>query len=458
MMNKFWFLVGNSFKKKTKSKWFFIVNIILLVAIVSIMNIDSIIKFFGGDFDKSNAIFVIDETNTNAGDYFKSNLNVVNESLQAGFKFDIAISNESVEEVKKDIEGTEKILVVFSKTIEEDNGAYFEDNTGGLAKINPDIKATIISDSYMDTTLYQVIYQAITQTSSEVVINSLDIDPIILNKLGNATNIDIERVFLNEDNTSAEEQMSMIMGTVFPTVILPFFMLVVFLVQMIGAEINEEKQTRSMEVIISNVSPKVHFFSKMVASNAFVLMQGALLIIYSLIALLVKNILAVEASSGITKQIGDLWNTLTTTGFADKLVYIIPLTLILMILSFITYSLLAGVLASMTVNMEDFQHIQTPIMMVLLAGYYLAIMAGMFEGSIFIRALSYLPGISCILSPALLVIGQIGIIDVIISIIIICIFNALLIKYGLRIYKIGVLNYSTDKMWKRIFKAAKTKN
>lgn len=111
----------------------------------------------------------------------------------------------------------------------------------------------------------------------------------------------------------------------------------------------------------------------------------------------------------------------------------------------------------MTVSMEDFQQIQTPIMMICLAGYYLAIMAGMFEGSIFIRILSYIPFLSCLLSPALLVIGQIGIIDVIISIVVLCITNFLLIRYGLKIYKIGILNYSTDKMWSKLLKAVKSK-
>ena len=85
-------------------------------------------------------------------------------------------------------------------------------------------------------------------------------------------------------------------------------------------------------------------------------------------------------------------------------------------------------------------------------------MAGMFQGSILIKVLSYVPFLSCLLSPALLVIGQIGIVDVIISIIILCIFNYILIKYGLKIYKIGILNYSTDKMWSKLFRAIKQKN
>ena len=126
-----------------------------------------------------------------------------------------------------------------------------------------------------------------------------------------------------------------------------------------------------------------------------------------------------------------------------------------MILSFVAYSLLAGIFASMTVNPEDYQHIQTPIMLICFVSYYLSVMAGMFNGSIFIRILSYVPLISCLLSPALLVIGQIGIIDVIISIVMLLLFIGVFVKYGLKIYKIGILNYSTDKMWSKIFKAAK---
>ncbi len=252
--------------------------------------------------------------------------------------------------------------------------------------------------------------------------------------------------------------MSLIMGTVFPTVILPFFMLVIFLVQMIGTEINEEKTTKSMEIIISNVSPKTHFFSKVLASNVFVLMQGALLLIYGGIGLLVKTLFGTStSSSSLTSTFNDIWNSLGQMGIMDRLPEIIISALVLMILSFIAYSLIAGILASMTVNMEDFQQIQTPIMMVCLLGYYLSIMAGVFNGSIFIRVLSYVPFISCLLSPALLVIGQIGIFDVLISVLFLIITIWIMIKYGFRIYKVGILNYSTDKMWKRLWNATKQK-
>ena len=109
----------------------------------------------------------------------------------------------------------------------------------------------------------------------------------------------------------------------------------------------------------------------------------------------------------------------------------------------------------MTTNIEDFQQLQTPIMLISLAGYYLSMMAGMFEGAVFIKVLSFVPLISAILVPSLLVLNQIGVMEVFISIIIMIGFNYLLIKYGLKIYKVGILNYSSKDLWKKMFKAIK---
>ncbi len=436
MMNKFWFLTRSSFLKKIKSKWFLIVNILLLVVIVGIVNVDSIIKAFGGDFNDTNEIVVLDKTDMSY-DLFEKNLKSYNETLDMKYTFDISKTIKTEEEIKKEIKDTDKVLIV----LENSDTSY--------------LKASIISDSYIDTMYYQLLYQALSTTKTEVAFSLTDTNKDELLKL--TSNISVDRILLSDDKNTEEENMEMIMGTVFPTVILPFFILVVFLVQMIGAEINEEKQTRSMEVIISNVSPKAHFFSKVIASNGFVLLQGLLLILYGILALVIRNYTGISSASSITSQISDVWNSLVASGFVDKLTYIIPLTLILMVLSFLTYSLVAGILASMTVSMEDYQQIQAPIMMICLAGYYLAIMAGMFQGSTLIRILSYVPFLSCLLSPALLVIGQIGIFDVVISIIILCIFNYILIRYGLKIYKIGILNYSTDKMWSKLLKAVRSK-
>ena len=441
MTSKFWYLTGLSLKKKIKSKWFFIANILLAVLIIGLINIDSIIQFFGGDFDQKTEIVLLNQTDySDIQKTFENYIEEYNQLLTTESETSIETFSGNQQDLEKELAKSDKIGIIFT----DDKDNY--------------LQAKVISDQKIDTMIYQLLVQALSSTKTEVAMILTDIDLEELEKIN--TPITIDRIILDDAAQNEDENMSLIMGTVFPTVILPFFMLVLFLVQMIGTEINEEKSTRSMEIIISNVSPKVHFFSKVLASNVFVITQGVLLILYAGIGLFLRNMLVTGSSltSGITTEISGVWQTLVKTGFVDKLVYIIPITLILMILSFIAYSLVAGILASMTVNMEDFQQIQTPIIMISLVGYYLAIMAGMFEGSIFIRILSYVPFLSCLLSPALLVIGQISIVDCLISIAVLIVFLYFTIKYGLKIYKVGILNYSTDKMWHRLFKAAKSKD
>jgi calcineurin-like phosphoesterase family protein len=51
MTDKLKFLTKMSLNKKIKTKWFLIANLIFAILIIGLLNIDSIIKFFGGDFE-----------------------------------------------------------------------------------------------------------------------------------------------------------------------------------------------------------------------------------------------------------------------------------------------------------------------------------------------------------------------------------------------------------------------
>ncbi len=437
MKSKLWYLTNVSLKKKMKTKWFVAANLVLLVLIVGFVNIDSIIGFFGGDFNEDQKIIVLDETNQ-VTTLFEQNVKTTLESVDSDQEITVTSSTEDIATLKEEVKENKQILIVFS---------FDEENM---------LEAQVISKKNIPTLTYQLISQSLNATKQQVELAHSSIDPEELARLSSP--IQITREILDDQASNQDENMQLIMTTVFPTLILPIFMLVIFLVQMIGAEINEEKSTRSMEIIISNVSPKTHFFSKILSANIFVISQALLLLFYAGIALLIRSVIAPGFNlASLGEGVGSALQAIEATGIVAKLGYIIPFALVLLVLSFLAYSLVAGILASMTVNMEDFQQIQTPIMFICLAGYFLAIMSGLFDGSILIRMLSYVPFISCLLSPALLVIGQIGIIDIVISIIVLALFNWWLIHYGLKIYKVGILNYSQDKMWSRLFKAAKEK-
>ncbi len=439
MRSKLNYLIGISLKRKIATKWFVIANIVLAFVIVGIANIDSIINYFGGDFTSKQVIYVIDNSNRSF-DIFKTNMD----------KMSLPVTGAQA--------GTNYAITNYDKTVIDSKAAIKKDNKIWVVVFNNDasnvINATVISQSYMTTVDTQLLNSAINTTRTTLALADSNISPTELAKLYAPTII--KREYIDNNSKSQDESMEMIMSTVFPIIILPFFMLTIFLVQMIGAEVNDEKTTRGMEIIISNVSPKTHFFAKVIAGNIFVLLQGFLLLLFGGIGLLVRTLTGGNGiSNGLGDVVGGTINKILATGLGDKLIYVIPLTLILMLLTFISYSLIAGILASMTTNIEDFQQVQTPIIMVSLIGYYLSMMAGLFKGSILIHSLSFVPFISAILSPSLLILGYISIFDIIISILLVLFTNYLLIKYGLKIYKVGILNYSSSGIWKKMFKALK---
>lgn len=430
MRNKFWYLTKQSLRKKIKSKWFIGVNIMLALVIIALININSIISFFGGDFNEKTEILVVDKTDIS-----------------------FPIFKQSIKELTTDEEDKE-IVVKESKKTEKELKKDLKDNQVAIVFNNDEesfVIAKVISNEKIDNTTYQYISQGLNATKTSVALIKTNTDPTLLAKISSP--MTIERIALN-DKKSVDENMEMVMGNLFPTLILPFFMLIIFLVQMIGGEICEEKTTKSMEIIISNVSPKIHLLSKVIASNLFIIMQGVLLILYSAIGILIST----KGQLSIDPNVDSILTAAVESGFLDKIITLLPAILIMMILSFLAYSLIAGILASMTTNMEDFNQIQTPIMLVLLAGYYLAIMAGMFDGSTLIRILSYVPFLSCLVSPSLYIIGQISMIDVMISIVILILTIVFMIKYGLKVYKVGILNYSNEKIWSRFAKALKSKD
>ena len=428
-MNKLGFLTKYSLGKKIKSKWFIVVNIIILVVISALINMDSIIKLFGGDFNNNEEILIID--NIGVIDTFKNVYEINNKYLKSETKYSIEEYKEGYDSAIEEIKDTDKILIV----IDKDETNY--------------ITSKLITNSSMDTITYTIISNTLDSVKREEVLKSYNITNEMYEKI--ESKVEVERIILDSENTDD----NMLTNLVVTIITMPFFFLTVYLVQMIGAEINEEKSTKSMEIIISNVSAKTHFISKIISSNVFVLIQGALLIIYCIIGIIIRYFINGSIINSLPVELTTLGSTLSSSGIMDNIKIALPLMLLLLIITLFAYSIVSGVLASVTTNMEDYQQIQTPIVLILLAGFYLSSLASIFKGSIFIKVASYLPFISSLLAPTMYALGEFSLFDMLISILLMVVTILLLMKYGFRIYKVGILNYSDNNLWKKIFKSMK---
>lgn len=430
MINKLLFLTKSSLNKKIKTKWFLIANLIFAILVIGLLNIDMIIQAFGGDFDTKQEIYVIDESEElfdTFKDYFLDNSKYLTDYIDTEIiKYDKTY-DEAIKLIKED---DDKILLIISLN-EEDY-----------------IKAKIVSNDGIGNATSTLLSTSLNNVRSKIVLDSYNISYEEYQNINK--NINIENIILSNEN----KDDNLVVASIMQVIMLPLFMLIIFLVQMIGAEINEEKTTKSMEIIISNVSPKTHFLSKIISSNLFVLIQGILLVIYALVGMIIRFF---TTNGNIVGSLGgdmeNFVNTIQINGVTSSMPYLLPVIIIMIVLTFIAYSLLAGVLASMTTNLEDFQQLQTPIVIISLLGYYLSMMTSIFNGSTFLKIMSYIPFISSMLAPTLYVLGEIGLIDLLISIILLLGVIYLLIKYGIRIYKVGILNYSQNDLFKKMFKA-----
>lgn len=426
MKNKLSFLTKMSLKKKIKTKWFLIANIIFAILLIGLINIDSIITAFGGDFSQEKEIIISssDQLLTEkAVNYFKEYNKIIDNKMKI----------KSFKENSDNLKITKDNQVLLNLTTDEFSH----------------LSVSITSQKNLDISLENIINSILRSLQSEIVLEKYHISKEVYDDINYPVNI---KKIIAEENDYEK-------NSIIQLLILPIFMLIVFLVQMIGAEINEEKNTKSMEIIISNVSPKIHFASKILSANIFVIIQGLLLLIYGSIGLVIRYCVSSgNITAGFTNEFSTIFNTLSLDGISKSISYTLPIIIIMLLLTFLAYSLVAGILASMTTNLEDYQQLQTPIVIVLLAGFYLSMMANLFKGSLFIKIMSYIPFVSSMLAPSLYIMGEISIFDLCISLGLLVLVIYLLIKYGLRIYKVGILNYSETGLWKKIFKSLKGKD
>ena len=285
MKNKFKFLTRDSLKKKICTKSFKIINIIICLITICLINLDSIVKFFGGDFEEQINVYIVDEV----GIY-----DDLEETMKSGYKdildnynAKISKTDKTIDELKEEIIKDEtKDIIINVKKIEKES----------LDKM---FNVDMISYDYIDNILYQDLLNALNTTKINMAMKTANISEEVLNSIYKT--VEINRIYLDENLNENEELIKLIGSIIVIVFIVPFFILIVLMVQMIGAEINEEKSTKSMEITISSVTPEAHFMSKLVASNIFAILQGALLLFYAFIGSLIRFF---TTSGGISSVVG----------------------------------------------------------------------------------------------------------------------------------------------------------
>lgn len=408
MNKKQWFLTTFSLKRKIFKKSFVISNIVLLILISAVTNMDTIIKSFGGDFEEPYTIYYEDSLDSSGYETFKA-------SLENGV-FDI-----------------ENEMTVINDSYELTD----DDSNVVVISLKEDLSATITSNDLIPGTMYSAITTSLDSIKLQLVAIRLELSPQDVMDLN--TGVMIERVVINDEGAS--EIGSLIEEGIGIVIVMPLFFGLVMIIQMIGLEIFDEKSTKSMEVIMSNVDPQTHLKAKMFAANLFSLIQFGLIFTYGLIGFGVR---------GIASRLSSVPVPFDISQYTGDLLPLLGIVIVFYLVSNILYSMVMAILASTANEVDDYQKIISPLMIMMVAGFYIAIFSPLIEGASFVKVAAFIPFFSLMIVPGLYAGGTITFGTVLVILGVMIVFTYLIYRLGVPIYKQSVLDYSTDNVFKRL--------
>lgn len=409
-MKKFKYLVRYGLLKRVGRKAFLISNIVVALLLIAIINLPSIIALFSND----------DEEKTNM------NVEVINETTQLSLATDLEnLFNEPFQGyryyVMTELDINQFNPETFWVNEEQDIVYHF---SGDIS--NPDI----------------VIYSKFPELSPQ---HKSQIELLIINyQLTDYESPTFSDV-LAPDYEDPEE--GYLISSITTILILPMFILLTMATQFVGVEIIEEKSTKAIETIIASVPAKIHFLSKITASIFFVIIQGLLVMVYSALGSLIGG---ASANSGLNLPTSESSLIAYLGDIFPNWPLILMFTLLFMIIGTLFYLVLAALFASMATTQEDYQQFQSPLMLMLVAGFYITIFAPMAGGESFMKIMSFVPIFTPIVAPVAYASGVMSGWEALIALIVVGLFLVGALYIVSPIYKVAILSYDQTKFFKRI--------
>jgi ABC-2 type transport system permease protein len=407
-MKKFKFLVAFGLKKRVFRKAFVISNIIVGLILMIVINIPSLISIFGDQEEITElSIYLVDQTEVHSHELADDLMTQLNLLFNGDSFFNITTGST----INLDVFWAAKnrdVLIVFSGTIDSPQVDIYSKHQ--------QFNAYIISNIGLLINQYQIPnYEPPVFTTHQA------------------------PDFQDPDQQAFISSMTSLL-------VLPMFFLITLATQFIGVDIIEEKSTKAIETIISSVPAKIHFLSKITAAMLFIIIQSALLFLFGVLGSWIGRMFASDTGLPIDQAslISLISDMLPNFGV------ILMIALLFMLVGTIFYLVIASLFASMATTQEDYQQFQAPLMILLVAGFYIGIFAPMAGGYQFIRFMTFIPFFTPMVAPIAYASGAINLLDALVALIVLIIFTLGALYLVAPVYRIAILSYDQTKFFKRI--------
>ncbi|MCY8200044.1 ABC transporter permease [Bacillus subtilis] len=413
-MNKFWIMLSHTYKNKIMAKSFIISTVITVLLVLVVTNLESIISLFQGD-DAKEKIAVVDETNE-LYPFFSKQLKAVDTDGD----LDVKLSKQSEDEVTKQVK---------------------DESLDGMLIIKRDEKGTI-SGTYKaltisDESTYQTLQQALTQTKTAVGTAELGVSQETISSLYAPVTVGQKAL---KEGAKSEEELGQTVGLVYIMLFVIYFSVIMY-ASMIAMEVATEKSSRVMEILISSMPPIQQMFAKLLGIGLVGITQLAIIIGAGSLSLKLNQ------KSETASSVGGFFNL--TDVSATTVIYAV----IFFLLGYFLYATLAAFLGSVVSRIEDVQQTITPMTLLVVAGFMIAMFGLNAPDAGFITVTSFIP----FFTPMIMFL-RVGMLDIpfwqaAVGIGITLLTIVILAVIGARIYKGGVLIYGNSSAFKAIKQA-----
>lgn len=216
------------------------------------------------------------------------------------------------------------------------------------------------------------------------------------------------------------------------------YMILITYAGVTAQEVASEKGTKIMEVVFSSIRASHYFYARMMALFLVILTHIGIYVVGGLAAILLFKDLPFLAQSGILDHLGDAFSLNT---------------LFFILVSLFMYVVLAAFLGSMVSRPEDSGKALSPLMILIMGGFFGVTALGAAGDNLILKIGSYIPFISTFFMPFRTINGYAGGVEAWISLAITVIFAVVATGFIGRMYASLVIQTDDLGIWKTFKRA-----
>lgn len=278
-----------------------------------------------------------------------------------------------------------------------------------------------------------------------------------------------------EEESELKQALSMVIPMIFSLMLFSF---IVSYAQIIAQSIAMEKTSRVIELLITSVRPLAIITGKILAMLLAAVTQLIIIGTVAGITFVLTLPFGIFSQSGITaiesavSSAGEIAAEMGASGFdiQAEIVEALPglfnagsiaAIIITMLLGFLFYALLAGLVGAGVSRSEDLANAIQPLMLVAVVGFFLSYMSSAFnfdgEGNIVMVLSRYIPISSPFALPGAIVMGEMTGVETLISVSLLAVLTGLMVLLVSKVYENIILYSGNPLKLGQIIKMAKQK-